>query len=52
MNLTAERHERVLTLTVNGRIDGITVPVFEETIRTEIQETDRSRILDFEDVRR
>ena len=48
--MTTERHERVLTVAVNGRIERATVPVFEETIRTEIEETDRSLILDFAEV--
>ena len=50
MNVTMERSKHVLTMVVNGRIDWTTVPVFENAIRTEIEETDRSLILDFEDV--
>ena len=47
MDLTAERHENVLSLEVKGRLDWSTSEAFKEAIKDAVEETDRALILDF-----
>ena len=48
MEVSAERQDGVLSVRVEGRIDGTNVRQFEETIRTAIEDGDRAVIMDFE----
>ena len=41
-----ERNDDVLTVTVDGRLDGANVAAFEEDLRTAIDETDRAVLID------
>ncbi|MDE0409369.1 MAG: STAS domain-containing protein [Alphaproteobacteria bacterium] len=48
MEMSAERRDAVLSVRVEGRIDGANARQFEETIRSAIEVSDRAVILDFE----
>ena len=48
MNVSTERQDGVLSVRVEGRIDGSNVSLFEVTVRTAIEDGDRAVILDFE----
>ena len=48
MDVSAERQDGVLSVRVEGRIDGANARQFEETVRTAIEDGDRAVILDFE----
>ena len=48
MEVSAERWDDVLSVRVEGRIDGANARQFEETIRSVIEVSDRAVILDFE----
>ena len=48
MEVSAERRDAVLSVRVEGRIDGANVRQFEESIRRAIEDSDRAVILDFE----
>ena len=51
MELTIERHERVLSMNVAGRIDGSNADAFAESLRAAIERTDRALLLVFRDLR-
>ena len=46
-----ERNDDVLTVAVDGRLDGANVTAFEEELRTAIEETDRAVLIDCENLR-
>jgi len=48
LNLKTKREDGVLSAQVGGRIDGSNAARFEEVLRTEIEESDRAVIMDFE----
>ena len=48
MKMTAERQDGVLSIRVDGRIDGSNAIEFQETIRTAVQDRDRAMIMDCE----
>lgn len=48
VNVTTERIGDVLSANVEGRIDGSNVVQFEEAVRTEIEDSDRAVIMNFE----
>ena len=48
MDVSAERQDGVLSVRVEGRIDGANARQFEEAVRTAIEDGDRAVILDFE----
>ena len=50
MEIKTEREGGTLVVQVEGRIDGVTDPEFENTIKTAISENDRAVIINFEDV--
>ena len=50
MDLTAERHENVLSLEVRGRLDWVTSDTFREAIKDTVKETDRALIMDFREL--
>lgn len=47
MDVTTERHEHVLTVTVAGRIDGSNADAFAEALCGTIEQTDRAVIVVF-----
>ena len=50
MDLTAERHDNVLSLEVKGRLDWSTSDAFKEAIKDAVEETDRALIMDFREL--
>ena len=48
MDVTTERKDGVLSVRVEGRIDGSTVFAFQEAIETAIQDGDRAVVVDCE----
>ena len=50
MVITTERQDRVLSVHVSGRIDAGNASEFEETVRTAIEDGDRTVIMDFENL--
>ena len=50
MKMTAERQDGVLSIRVDGRIDGSNAIEFQETIRTAVQDRDRAMIMDCEKI--
>lgn len=50
MNLTAERHEDVLSVGVAGRIDGSNATEFAEALQDAVEPTDRAVIMNFRDL--
>ena len=48
MNVTTEREDGVLSVQVEGRIDGSTVLAFQEAIETALKDGDRAVIVDCE----
>ena len=48
MHVSMERNDDVLTVTVDGRLDGANVAAFEEDLRTAIDEKDRAVLIDCE----
>ena len=50
MEITTERQDRVLSVHVSGRIDAGNASEFEETVRTAIEDGDRTVIMDFENL--
>lgn len=50
MDVTTERHEHVLTVTVAGRVDGSNADAFAKTLRAAIERTDRAVIMVFRDL--
>ena len=48
MNVTTEREDGVLSVQVEGRIDGSTVLAFQEAIETALEDGDRALIVDCE----
>ena len=50
MQLKSERQDTILTIRVEGRIDGANAREFEEAVRTSITENDYTVIIDFEKI--
>ena len=50
MNVATDREEGVLTVRVEGRLDGTTVTLFEEAIGTAIDQNDRAVLIDCENL--
>ncbi len=50
MKIKMERADTTLVVEVDGRIDGVTAPEFEDTIKTATSEGDRAVIVGFEGV--
>ena len=50
MEVTSERRDSVLWLCVNGRITILNATLFEETVKSTIEDGDRAVILDLEKV--
>ena len=50
MEITTERQDRILSVHVSGRIDAGNASEFEETVRTAIEDGDRTVIMDFENL--
>ena len=50
MQLKSERQDAILTIRVEGRIDGANAREFEEAVRTSITENDHAVIIDFEKI--
>lgn len=50
METKIEREDGTLVVQVDGRIDGVTAPEFENAIKTAIGESDRAVIVNFESV--
>ena len=50
MQLKSERQDALLTIRVEGRIDGANAREFEEAVRTSITENDHAVIIDFEKI--
>ena len=48
MDVTTERNDGVLSVRVEGRIDGSTARAFREAVETAIADSDRAVIVDFE----
>ncbi len=48
MNIATEREDGVLSVRVEGRIDGSTVLAFQETIESALEDGDRAVIVDCE----
>ena len=48
--MTAERQDGVLSIRVDGRIDGSNAIAFQEAIRTAVQDRDRAMIIDCEKI--
>ena len=51
MEVTTERQEGILSICVDGRIDGSNVVEFEEAIRDALEDDDRVVIMDLENLR-
>ena len=48
MDVTFDRRDGVLFVSVDGRLDAASAVAFEKTVRTEIGDGDRAVIMDFE----
>ena len=48
MDVATERRNDVLSVLVSGRIDGINVAEFEETVRAAIEDSDQAVVMDLE----
>ncbi|MCY4407930.1 MAG: STAS domain-containing protein [Rhodospirillaceae bacterium] len=51
MEIAAERQDRVLSVHVSGRIDAGNASEFEKTVRSAIEDGDRTVIVNFENLR-
>lgn len=51
MEVTTERQDGILSIGVDGRIDGSNVVEFEEAVREAIEDDDRVVIMDLENLR-
>ena len=51
MHVAMQRNDGVLTVTLDGRLDGANVTAFQEELRTAIEETDRAVLIDCEKLR-